>query len=101
MTFIQIVSFHCRDLAGLRDIEDEWLRATEGRRTLRHETVLVDRDDPTHVVTINEFDSYESAMENSTLPETEAMAGRVAPLVIGEPTYLNLDVLQDTDFRET
>jgi quinol monooxygenase YgiN len=98
MTFIQIVSFRCHDLDALRDAEAEWLAATEGRRTLRTETVLVDRDDPTRFVTINAFDSYESAMENSALPETDAMAAKVGALLIGEPTYWNLDVVQTIDF---
>lgn len=98
MTFIQIVSFRCTDLAALRDIEDEWLAATEGRRTLLRETVLVDRNDPSHFVTINEFESYETAMHNSALPETDAMARKVARLLIGEPTYHDLDIVQITDF---
>ena len=98
MTFIQIVSFHCADLEALRDIENEWLAATEGRRTLVRETVLVDRNDPTHVMTINEFASYDAAMQNSALPETDAMARKVVPLLIGEPTYHDLDVVQVTDF---
>lgn len=63
MTFIQIVSFHCTDPSALRGIEDEWLAATEGRRTLQHETFLVDRNDPSHFMTINEFESYEAAMQ--------------------------------------
>jgi quinol monooxygenase YgiN len=98
MTFTQIVSFRCRDLGTLRDIEAEWLAATEGRRTLLRETVLVDRNDPSHLVTINEFESYEQAMKNSALPETDAMAQQVAALLIGEPTYYDLDVVQVTDF---
>lgn len=98
MTFIQIVSFRCTDLPALRDIEDEWLAATEGRRTLLRETVLVDRNDPSHLMTINEFESYETAMHNSALPETDAMARKVAGLLIGEPTYYDLDVAQVTDF---
>ncbi len=98
MTFIQIVSFRCSDLPALRDIEDEWLAATDGRRTLVRETVLVDRNDPIHFMTINEFESYEAAMRNSALPETDAMARKVAGLLIGEPTYYDLDVVQVTDF---
>ena len=39
MTFIQIVSFLRSDPAALREIEEEWLAATEGRRTLLRETV--------------------------------------------------------------
>jgi len=100
MTFIQIVSFRCSDPPALREIEEKWLSATEGRRTLLRETVLVDRTDPAHFVTINEFESYESAMENSTLPETDEMASSVAGLIIGEPTYFDLDVLQATEFEK-
>ena|SRR5690348_4249241 len=98
MTFIQIVSFRCSDLDALGEAEAEWLAATEGRRTLRQETVLVDRDDPTRFVTVNAFDSYESAMENSALPETDAMAAKVGALLIGDATYWNLDVVQTTNF---
>ena len=98
MTFIQIVSFNCSDPSALRDIEDEWLAATEGRRTLLRETFLVDRNDPSHFMTINEFESYEAAMQNSELPETDVMARKVAGLLIGEPTYHDLDVVKFTDF---
>jgi len=99
MPFIQITSFRCDRLQELRRVEDEWLAATEGRRTLLKETVLVDRNDPGRFVTINEFESYESAMENSGLPETDAMARAVTALLDGEPTYWDLDVLEVTDFR--
>lgn len=98
MAFIQIVSFHCTDPSALRDIEDEWLAATEGRRTLQRETFLVDRNDPSHFMTINEFESNEAAMQNSKLPETDAMARKVAGLLTGEPTYHDLDVVKVTDF---
>ena len=98
MAFVQIVSFHCDRVEALREIEEEWLAATEGRRTLVRETFLRDRNDPTHFVTINEFESYASAMENSTLPETDAMARRIAALLVGEPTYLDLEVVAVTDF---
>lgn len=98
MTFIQITSFHCNDPSALRDIEDEWLAATKDRMTLQRETFLVDRNDPSHFMTINEFDSYETAMQNSELPETDAMARRVAALLDGEPTYYDLEVVKITDF---
>ena len=99
MSFIQITSFRCEQIEELRRIEDEWLAATEGRRTLLKETVLVDRNDPGRFVTMNEFESYESAMENSALPETDAMARAVTALLDGEPTYWDLDVIGVTEFR--
>jgi len=98
MTFIQIVSFHCTHLDDLREIEQEWLDTTEGRRTLLKETLLADRNDPTHFVTLNEFASYESATENSELQETQRMARAISTLLTGEPAYLDLDVLQVSEF---
>ncbi len=41
------------------------------------------------------FDSYESAMENSNLPETQAFAESLAALLDGPPTFLDLDVVED------
>ena len=39
-------------------------------------------------------------MVNSTLPETHEMARAVAGLLIGEPIYFDLDVLQATEFEQ-
>jgi hypothetical protein len=41
------------------------------------------------------FDSYESAMENSGLPETKALSARMAELADGPATFRNLDVLDE------
>ena len=41
------------------------------------------------------FDSYESAMENSNLPETAAFAEQQRPLLEGPPTFYDLDVVED------
>ena len=41
------------------------------------------------------FDPYESAMENSKLPETTALAGTQAPLLDGPPTFLDVDILEE------
>ena len=43
-------------------------------------------------VTIVEFDSYESAMENSRLPETGEFAQKLGALCDSPPTFRNLDV---------
>ena len=39
-------------------------------------------------------------MVNSTPPETDEMARAVAGLLIGEPTYYDLDVSQATGFEQ-
>jgi len=54
-----------------------------------------DRNDPSHCFNIVFFDSYESAMENSSLPETQAMSEKMAAVVTGPPTFYDLDVVQE------
>ncbi|MDQ4104638.1 MAG: hypothetical protein M3186_13355 [Actinomycetota bacterium] len=56
--------------------------------------MTADRDRPGHYLAIVEFDSYESAMENSNRPETGDMAAEMAKLCDGPPTFYNLDVRQ-------
>jgi hypothetical protein len=46
---------------------------------------------------IVEFDSYESAMRNSQLPETQEFAGRIAALADSPPAFQNLDVIHSHD----
>jgi hypothetical protein len=41
------------------------------------------------------FDSYESAMENSSLPETMAAAEQYRKAADGEPVFYDLDVIED------
>ena len=43
------------------------------------------------------FPSYEAAMENSNMPETGELAGKLAALTDGEPTFLNLDIIEDRE----
>ena len=54
----------------LTALEDEWEQATEGKRTLRRSIITRDRNDPNRHLVIAFFDSYDSAMVNSNLPET-------------------------------
>jgi hypothetical protein len=41
------------------------------------------------------FDSYESAMENSNLPETQASAEQYMKISDGPPVFYDLDILED------
>lgn len=99
MSFIQIEDLHTDHIAEVSELGEEWRRATAGRRTLLSDRVYVDRNDPTHFVAINEFASYESAMVNSALPETDALAARFAALVTGEVGYVDLDLVAAHDAR--
>ena len=39
--------------------------------------MLQDRDDPTHYFTVVEFPSFEDAMKNSELPETQELSQKL------------------------
>ncbi len=95
MTFIQTVEVRTKRIDELRAMDEEWETATEGKRTLRRAIIAQDRNDPDRYVILAFFDSYESAMENSELPETQAFAQRQASLLEGPPVFHDLDVIDD------
>lgn len=92
MAFVQIIDFHTDRFEEGKALVDEYVAKTEGRRTTRRSVVCSDRDQPGHYVNVVFFDSYESAMENSDLPETQELATRLAELSTSPPQFLNLDV---------
>ena len=95
MTFVQIVEFSTTDIEHARELNEEWEKATEGKRTARRQILASDRNNPGHHMAIVFFDSYESAMENSQLPETQAFARGLAAVSDGEPAFHDLDVIDD------
>jgi quinol monooxygenase YgiN len=95
MAFVQIIEFKTSDIDTLRKFDDEWAQATEGKRTARREILARDRNNPDRYFTIVFFDSYESAMENSKLPETQAVAEKYAAATDGPPVFYDLDILDD------
>jgi hypothetical protein len=95
MSFIQIIEFRTSDIDAVRKIDDDWRRDTEGRRTARRELLARDHSDPDRYFAIVYFDSYESAMENSGLPETKAVADRYMEATDGEPVFYDLDIIAD------
>jgi len=95
MAFIQIIEFRTSDTERARQVNDDWWRATEGKRTVRREIIARDRSDPDRCFALVFFDSYESAMENSGLPETQAVAEQYAKLSDGPPVFYDLDVIDN------
>ena len=69
--------------------------ATEGRRTLRRSIVAQDRNDPSRYLVFAFFDSFESAMENSNLPETAEVSGKMQSFVDGPMVFHDLDVIEE------
>ena len=76
--FIQIMEFTTSDIEAVLALTKEW-RNAEGRRRRGHEFVTSKRSNPDRYRIIVYFDSYESAMENSELPETQEFAGGRPP----------------------
>jgi hypothetical protein len=95
MAFIQIIEARTSDIDGLRAIDAEWETATEGKRTARRSILTQDRNDPSRYLIIVFFDSYESAMENSNLPETQEFAAKWTTAVDGPMMFHDLDVIDD------
>ena len=94
MGFIQIIDFRTNDIDAIKKSHDDWLAATEGKRTIRREIAAQDRNDPSHYVILAFFDSYESAMENSALPETQATAAEFVAAAEAM-TFLDLDIIEE------
>ncbi|MCG6499346.1 ester cyclase [Kitasatospora sp. A2-31] len=98
MTFVQIVECRTERPDELNQLMDTWIEQTQGKRTATHTMVGADREDARHVVEIVEFPSYEAAMRNSALPETDRIFREMVALCQEPPTFTNLDLVRDEQF---
>jgi quinol monooxygenase YgiN len=97
MAFVQIIDFRTSQYDELMALDAEWRKATEGKRTLRRSIVTRDRNDANHYLVFAFFDDYESAMANSQLPETGEFATKQQALADSPASFLDLDILDDSD----
>jgi hypothetical protein len=95
MGFLQIITFATDRFEELTALEHQWSHDTEGRRTAVGARVYADRDHPGHYVALDWFDSYESAMVNSGLPETDAFARNAMALAGDTAVFRNLEPASD------
>jgi quinol monooxygenase YgiN len=95
VTFIQIIEFRTKRIDELKAALDEWLEATSGKRAATRGLMAEDRDSADTYLMVVEFASYDEAMTNSNLPETNAYAERFESLCEGQPTFRNLDVVHE------
>ncbi|MEU3921049.1 ester cyclase [Streptomyces sp. NPDC002659] len=100
MTFLQVIDCKTSRADELNRLMDTWVEATQGKRTATHSIVGRDRADATHVVEIVEFPSYEEAMKNSHLPETDRIFREMVALCDGEPSFTDLDVMRDEQLNK-
>jgi len=94
--FVQIVEFKTARIDEVAALGEEMQaqREADGASSVGRATFTADRDRPGYYLSIIEFESYESAMENSNRPETAEFAGKMAELCDGPPTFYNLDVMR-------
>ena len=100
MAFIQIIEFRTDKLDEMRKLDDEWKeRAKSEGATARRGILCADRDDQGRYFQVVFFDSFEDAEKNSNLAVTQEFAGKMMALGQGEPTFHNLDVVEDLDYQ--
>lgn len=97
MGFVQIIEFKTSKIDEVRKIGNEFEAATEGKRTATRMTLCEDRDRPGTYVQMVEFPSYEEAMKNSQMPETQEISQKMQGLADGPATFRNLDVIELRD----
>jgi quinol monooxygenase YgiN len=96
MAFIQIIEFTTDNIDAVRQIDQKWVAATGGKRTATRQIVTRDRNQPNRYLAIVFFDSYESAMQNSQLPETQEIAAQYQE-VTDSVAFHDLDVVSDDE----
>jgi hypothetical protein len=96
MPYIQLVEFDTRQpVDDVKRAMDSWLDATSGKRALRMAVVAAERDRPNHYWELLEFASEAEATRTAELPETKAALEKWTGLLDGEPTFHNLDVVEE------
>jgi hypothetical protein len=93
MKFVQIIEYTTSRPEEAQAALDVWLAATQGKRANTDGRSTRDRDRPNTYLNIVEFPSFEAAMKNSEMPETQALAEQMSKIADGPPTFRNLDVI--------
>ncbi|MCX4906075.1 ester cyclase [Streptomyces sp. NBC_00878] len=95
MTFVQLIDCKTNRFDEMNRLMDTWVEQTQGKRTASHSVIAKDRHDASHFIEIVEFPSYEEAMRNSNLPETDRIFREMVALCDEMPTFTDLDVVRD------
>ncbi|MEU9471860.1 ester cyclase [Streptomyces avermitilis] len=95
MTFVQLIDCKTSRFDEMNRLMDTWVERTKGKRTASHSVIGKDRSDASHIVEIVEFPSYEEAVRNSNLPETDSVFREMVALCDEMPTFTDLDVVRD------
>jgi hypothetical protein len=94
MKFVQVMKVTTSRFSEMEAAHEEWLKATEGQRTVTRELICENRDKPGEYWIVVEFPTYEDAMRNNDLPATAQIAEKMTALCEAPTEFLNLDVLR-------
>jgi hypothetical protein len=95
MKFMQIIEYKTSRFDEVTQLLDSWLADTAGRRTMGNGTTGRDRDSADTYVEVVVFPSYDEAMRNNDLPETQAFAQKMMELCESGAIFRNLDVIRE------
>jgi hypothetical protein len=95
MKFMQVIEYRTSRYDEANKLVDAWLAQTEGKRTVAQGFTGRERVEPNRYFDVIVFPSYKEAMRNNDLPETQALAAKLASLCEGEVTFHNLDVVRE------
>jgi hypothetical protein len=95
MAFAQLIEYTTSNPDKTKQVLDAWEEQAAGKRTARRALLMKHHDDGNRYCELVFFDSFESAMENSELPETQEFARKLRDTIDGEPSYVNFDVVEE------
>lgn len=100
MTFVQLIDCKTSRFDEMNRLMDTWVEQTKGKRTATHSVIGKDRSDASHFIEIVEFPSYEEAMRNSKLPETDRIYQEMVAVCDAPPQFTDLDVVRDEQLNK-
>jgi hypothetical protein len=95
VAFVQIIEFQTTNVDEMRRVAEQWEKATESKRSAVWRILCQDRDEPGNCLSIAFFESYDLAMQSSSLPETDKFSREMYWLVDGAPAFHNMNVVKD------
>jgi quinol monooxygenase YgiN len=98
MAFVQIIDLKTTRLDEIQRLDKEWEAAAGSDNKARRYVLCRDRDNADRYINIVFFDSYEEAMQNSDHPTTQEFAAKLSALTDGEPSFRNLDVIEEVTY---
>jgi quinol monooxygenase YgiN len=96
--FVQIMDYRTTDRDAMAALEEEWRAQSVGERTTQRVLVGRDRNDPERYLVMAFFEDEAAAQANYEAQSTVNAADRQAALLIGSPTFIDLEIVKDVHY---